>query len=86
MPDFSDDILGYLRQRRGKLIGTMDMLYALTSRIKDREYRRKVRGHILSNLAALIQQKKVIRYRRLRMVKKRPRSSQGFLRVSELWA
>jgi len=85
MPDFSEDILAYLRSHRGTLVGTMNMLYALTFHIKNREERRKIRGRILSNLTTLIEQKKVIRYRRVRMVNRRPRSSQGLLRISEVW-
>lgn len=85
MPNFSDDILDYLRQNHGELVGTMDMLYALTRRIKDREQRRLIRGKILSDLSSLIQEKKVVRYRKIRMVKKIPRRSQGLLRISEIW-
>jgi hypothetical protein len=83
-PDFTDDILEYLRQRKGKLIRPMDMIVELTDRVKDRTQSRKVRGQLLTSLARLTRQKKVIRYRKVTMVRRRPRSAQGLIRISEL--
>lgn len=81
--DFTDDILDYLRQRRGKTTPTMTMIGELSSRIKNREQRRVIRGNLLHCLSALIRENKVIRYRKVTMVRRRPRSSQGLLRISE---
>lgn len=82
--DFTDDILDYLRERRGKLTKMMQLAVDLTKRVSARSESRKVRGQILRDLSALIRQKKVIRYRKITMVRKRPRSSQGLIRISEL--
>lgn len=82
--DFTDDILQYLRERRGKLTETMRMIVDLSRRVKGRTESRNVRGQLLSSLAALTRQKRVIRYRRATMVKRRPRSSQGLVRISEV--
>lgn len=82
--DFTDDILDYLRQRRGKLIRMMDMIVELSGRVKDRTQSRKIRGQLLRSLSALTHQKKVIRYRKTTMVRRQPRSSQGLIRISEL--
>jgi hypothetical protein len=83
---FSDDILDYLRVRRGTLVCMMDMIDDLTRRINDRSESRRLRGRLLSDLSLLTRQKKVIRYRRVSMVKRLPRSAQGLLRISELHA
>jgi hypothetical protein len=83
MLDFTDDILAYLRVRRGQLVQTMAMIDELTRRVKDRTESRRLRGRLLSDLAVLTRQKKVIRYRRVSMVRKQPRSSQGLIRISE---
>lgn len=84
-PDFSNDILDYLRRRRGQLSRPLKMVTELTERVKDRTQSRKLRGRLLSTLALLIKQKKVIRYRKKPLVRGRPRSAQGFIRVSELY-
>ena len=84
VPDYSDDILDYLRERRGKLTKMMQMTVDLTKRVKGRNKSREVRGYVLRSLSMLIRQKKVIRYRKITMVRKRPRSSQGLIRISEL--
>lgn len=86
MPDFTDDILDYLRARRGQLVATMQMIDELTRRVRERAESRRLRGKLLSDLAELTKQKKVIRYRRVTMVRKPPRSSQGLIRISELYA
>ena len=83
MPDYTDDILDYLRSRRGTLVPTMDMIDELTRRVMDRTTSRRLRGKLLSDLSRLAKQKKVIRYRRATMVRKLPRSSQGLVRISE---
>lgn len=82
-PDFSDDIICYLKNRRGTLVPTMEMIRDLSKRVSDRNQSQKIRGQLLSSLAVLTKEKKVIRYRRTSMVRNRPRSSQGFLRISE---
>lgn len=84
--DYTDDILDYLRRHRGKPIGTFSMITELTRRIKVRNTSRKIRGVLLSDLSRLIRQKKVIRYRKVTMVKRRPRSAQGLVRISEIYA
>lgn len=81
--DFSEDILSYLRDRRGKLVPTLKMVTELTRRVKDRTESRAIRGKLLSDLAVLTRQKKVIRYRKPSMVRRKPRSSQGLVRISE---
>ena len=86
MVDFTDDILNYLRAHRGTLVPTMTMIGELTKRVKPRTESRKVRGKLLSDLAVLTKSKMVIRYRRVRMVKRLPRSSQGLVRISERYA
>ena len=86
MPDFTDDILDYLRVRRGQLVKTLVMVTELTRRVRDRARSRQLRGKLLSDLAVLTKEKKVIRYRRATMVRKHPRSSQGLVRISELYA
>lgn len=86
MANFNDDILDYLRARRGTLVRTMTMIDDLTRRVKARPESRRLRGIILSNLAALIREKKVIRYRKVTMVLRKPRSAQGFIRISEKFA
>jgi hypothetical protein len=83
--DFTDDILDYLRKRRGKLVGPLQMVQELTQRVKERDKSRLLRGALLSDLSTLIQQRKVIRYRRKTMVKKRGSSSQGLVRISEIY-
>jgi hypothetical protein len=83
MVDFSDDILSYLRARRGTLTPTLRMIDDLTRRVKARSESRRLRGRLLSDLACLIRQKKVIRYRRTTMVRRLPSSSQGLVRISE---
>lgn len=83
-PDFTDDVLSYLRERRGQRTKMMEMVVDLTKRVKGRNKSREVRGYILRSLSVLIRQKKVIRYRKITMVRKRPRSSQGLIRISEL--
>jgi hypothetical protein len=90
MPDFSDDILDYLRERRGQPIPMLTMVYELTKRVKGRESARVIRGQVMSNLSTLAREKKVIRYRSKRIpdaVKpnQQPRSSQGLVRISELY-
>lgn len=85
MPDFTDDILAYLRRNRGRLVWVMDMIGELTVRVKDRTENRRVRGLLLSDLNRLVRQKKVIRYRKTTMVRKSPRSSQGLVRISEVF-
>lgn len=82
--DYTDDILEYLRERRGELTQMMQLAVDLTKRIANRNESRKVRGQVLKSLSVLIRQKKVIRYRKITMVKRRPRSSQGLIRISEL--
>ena len=84
--DYTEDILSYLRQHRDKLVPTLVMVDKLTERIRRRAESRKVRGRLLSTLAVLIRQRKVIRYRKPRMVNRRPSSSQGLIRISELYA
>lgn len=84
--DFSEDILNYLRQHHDKPVPTLVMIDRLTERVRGRCESRKLRGKLLSALSVLIRQKKVIRYRKPRMVHRRPSSSQGLLRVSELYA
>lgn len=83
--DFSDDILDYLRQRRGKLVGPLQMVQELTKRVKERDKSRLLRGALLSDLSRLIRQEKVIRYRRKTMVKKKGSSAQGLIRISEIF-
>ena len=61
----------------------MRMVGDLTRRVRSRPDSRRLRGQILSNLSILIQGERVIRYRRVTMVAKLPRSSQGYLRISE---
>ena len=84
--DYSEDILNYLRQHRDRLVPALAMVEKLTERIKGRTESRKMRGQLLSTLAVLIRQKKVIRYRKRTMINRRPSSSQGLVRVSELYA
>lgn len=84
-PDFSEDILDYLRANQGKLVETMRLIFDLTQRVKDRETRKRLRGIILSDLSKLVASKKVIRYRKVTMVARKPRSSQGLLRISEIY-
>ncbi len=83
--DFTDDILDYLRQRRGKLVGPLQMVQDLTKRIKERDKSRLLRGALLSDLSRLVKQEKVIRYRRKTMVKKKGSSAQGLIRISEIF-
>jgi hypothetical protein len=83
--DFTDDILDYLRQRRGKLVGPLQMVQDLTKRVKERDKSRLLRGALLSDLSSLIQQEKVIRYRRKHMIKKKGSSAQGLIRISEIF-
>jgi len=83
--DFSEDILNYLREHHGKLVPSLTMIEKLTERVRSRTESRKMRGRLLSTLAVLIRQKKVIRYRKRRMVNRRPSSSQGLVRISELY-
>lgn len=84
MADFTEDILDYLRLRRGKTTKMMEMVVDLTKRVRGRSPSRKVRGQVLKSLSLLIRQKKVVRYRKVTMVQRRPRSSQGLVRISEL--
>jgi hypothetical protein len=85
MPDFTEDILAHLRRNRGRLVWVMDMVGELTACVKDRTQNRKVRGRVLSDLNRLTREKKVIRYRKTTMVRRHPRSSQGLVRISELF-
>lgn len=82
--DYTDDILEYLRNRREKLTETMRMVSDLSRRIRERTKSRQVRGKLLSTLSLLIREQKVIRYRRTEMVNRRPRSAQGYIRISEV--
>jgi hypothetical protein len=82
--DFSDDILDYLRQRRGKLVGPLQMVQDLTKRVKERD-KSRLRGALLSDLARLVREEKVVRYRRKPFVKKKGSSTQGLIRISEIF-
>jgi len=82
--DYSEDILEYLRNRREKLTETMRMISDLSRRVRERTKSRQVRGKLLSCLSALIREQKVVRYRRATMTNRRPRSSQGYVRISEV--
>lgn len=84
--DFTTDILEYLRTRRGQAVPTLTMIGEMTRRVKGKEETRRVRGKLLSDLAVLTREKKVIRYRRASMSNKPPWSSQGLVRISEVYA
>ncbi len=84
--DFSDDILAYLRERRGKPIGPFQMVTDLTKRVKERDKLRVLRGALLSNLSTLISERKVIRYRKGKDIRRKTRSTQGLVRISERYA
>lgn len=81
--NLSGEILEYLREKRGELVKPLAMVTELTSRISNRGESRMVRGRLLSCLTLLIREKKVIRYRKTSMINRRPRSSQGLVRISE---
>jgi hypothetical protein len=81
--DFSQEILDYLRLHRGKLVGTFTIVKDLTRGISDRVECQKTRGILLTSLSKLITAKKVIRYRKRSLTKRKPRQSQGLLRISE---
>ena len=80
--DYTDDILDYLASIKTKTVDTMVMIKDMTVRAKNRTESRRLRGQLLSNLSILIRAKKVIRYRRATMVRRKPSSSQGLLRLS----
>lgn len=82
--DYTEDILDYLRNRREKLTETMRMVSDLSRRIRERTKSRQIRGKLLSGLSLLIREQKVVRYRRAAMIKRKPRSSQGYIRISEV--
>jgi len=82
--DFAEDIVAYLRERRGQLVAMMTMVGYLTRRIKLRAQSRQIRGRIMTDLSELVKAGKVVRYRKITMVRRKPRSSQGLLRLSEL--
>lgn len=82
--DYTEDILEYLRNRREKFTETMRMVSDLSRRVRERSKSRQVRGKLLSSLATLIREQKVIRYRRVELVNRRPRSAQGYIRISEV--
>jgi hypothetical protein len=83
--DFSEDILNYLRKHNGTTVPMLKMVSDLTKRVRKQGQCRLIRGKLLSDLAVLTREKKVIRYRKPTMVKRKPRSSQGLIRISELY-
>ncbi len=83
--DYTKDILDYLRDRRGLRVKMMDVITDLTRRVSGKKKRAAIRGRLLSTIAKLIRHKKVIRYRKQTMVAKKPRSTQGFIRISEVY-
>ncbi len=83
--DFSPEVIEYLKKHKGNPIPMMQLINDLTTRIHDKPTRNKFRGKILSALAKLIRHKKVIRSRKVKGIGDKPRSSQGTIRISEVY-
>lgn len=81
--DFSDDVLGYLREHRGQPVRMMTLVSALARRISDWREKKLYRGKIMSDISKLVVDGKVIRYRKTGLVPKAPQRSEGLLRISE---
>lgn len=82
--DFSEEILGYLREHRGQPVRMLTMLDALAKRVVTERVAH--RGKILSDLSRLIREEKVFRYRNKSVSPRQANRWQGLLRISEKYA